>query len=62
MPRNGFLIVILGFIFIEGNCASEESVGNSWIWWGESSHLRWAQSISDQRFGARKLFGMSIGV
>ena len=29
MPRNGFLIVILGFIFIEGNCASEESVGKS---------------------------------
>ncbi|OBS69384.1 hypothetical protein A6R68_02080 [Neotoma lepida] len=26
MPRNGFLIVILGLIFIEGNCVSEESV------------------------------------
>ncbi|XP_012981002.2 melanoma-associated antigen 10-like [Mesocricetus auratus] len=26
MPRNGFLIVILGLIFIQGNCASEESV------------------------------------
>uniref|UniRef100_A0A8C8UC20 MAGE domain-containing protein n=1 Tax=Peromyscus maniculatus bairdii TaxID=230844 RepID=A0A8C8UC20_PERMB len=26
MPRNGFLIVILGLIFIEGNCASEGSV------------------------------------
>lgn len=26
MPRNGFLIVILGLIFMKGNCASEESV------------------------------------
>ncbi|XP_005358597.1 melanoma-associated antigen 10-like [Microtus ochrogaster] len=26
MPRNGFLIFILGLIFIEGNCASEESI------------------------------------
>ncbi|XP_051034510.1 melanoma-associated antigen 10-like [Phodopus roborovskii] len=26
MPRNGFLIAILGLIFIQGNCASEESV------------------------------------
>ncbi|XP_032745629.1 melanoma-associated antigen 1-like [Rattus rattus] len=26
LPRNGFLIVILGVIFIEGNCASEESM------------------------------------
>ncbi|OBS69386.1 hypothetical protein A6R68_02082 [Neotoma lepida] len=26
LPRNGFLIVILGVIFIEGNCATEESV------------------------------------
>lgn len=26
MPRNGFLIVILGLILIEGNCASEESI------------------------------------
>ncbi|XP_055455626.1 melanoma-associated antigen 1-like [Psammomys obesus] len=26
MPRNGFLIVILGVIFIEGSCASEESM------------------------------------
>nr|XP_048313636.1 melanoma-associated antigen 1-like [Myodes glareolus]XP_048313637.1 melanoma-associated antigen 1-like [Myodes glareolus] len=26
LPRNAFLIVILGVIFIEGNCASEESI------------------------------------
>ncbi|XP_006978168.2 melanoma-associated antigen B1-like [Peromyscus maniculatus bairdii] len=26
LPRNGFLIITLGVIFIEGNCASEESV------------------------------------
>ncbi|XP_027241617.1 melanoma-associated antigen 10 [Cricetulus griseus] len=26
LPRNGFLLVILGVIFVEGNCASEESV------------------------------------
>lgn len=28
MFRNGFFIVIFGFIFIEGNCVFEESVGN----------------------------------
>uniref|UniRef100_A0A2K6FZP2 MAGE domain-containing protein n=1 Tax=Propithecus coquereli TaxID=379532 RepID=A0A2K6FZP2_PROCO len=26
MPKNGLLITILGVIFIEGNCASEESI------------------------------------
>ncbi|XP_076962634.1 melanoma-associated antigen 10-like [Callospermophilus lateralis] len=26
MPKNGFLIIILGVIFIEGNCASEENI------------------------------------
>uniref|UniRef100_H0XJS6 MAGE domain-containing protein n=1 Tax=Otolemur garnettii TaxID=30611 RepID=H0XJS6_OTOGA len=26
MPKNGLLIIVLGVIFIEGNCASEESI------------------------------------
>lgn len=65
MPKTGFLIYILGVIFMEGNRVTEERIWKVLnmigVCWAEGFHLRGAQEAHHQRFGGGKVSGVPAG-